>query len=59
MYSEIALNGCPALSPAPFVIFRNSGLVQAALKKGKDKKDAKNFAYKTLLPDYIPQSINI
>ncbi|CAM9225448.1 unnamed protein product [Hapterophycus canaliculatus] len=27
--------------------------------RGKDKKDAANFAYKILLPDNVPQSINI
>lgn len=47
------------LPSALFVIHRNSSLVQAALKKGKSKKAARNFAYKTLLADNIPQSINI
>lgn len=46
----------PVLAPLPN---RNAYLVSEWRKRGKDQKDAANFAYNTLLPDYIPQSINI
>lgn len=34
-------------------------LVQAALGKDMTKETAKSFAYKALLADTIPQSVNI
>eukprot|EP00904_Undaria_pinnatifida_P011936 jgi/Undpi1/7873/HiC_scaffold_24.g10345.m1 len=37
----------------------NSYLAREWRKRGKDKRQAKNFAYKELLPRNIPQSINI
>lgn len=49
-----------ALAGTPHsVIFSNSSLVQAALEKGKHGRVAQNFAYKTLLPNNIPQFTNI
>lgn len=53
----IALTTSPTINPQS--LHRNAYLVAAWRAKGKDKKDAANFAYTTLLPDYIPQSINI
>eukprot|EP00752_Nemacystus_decipiens_P003497 g3229.t1 len=41
------------------MIAENAHLVSAWRQRGKDKKDAANFGYTTLLPDNIPQSINI
>ncbi|CAM9284618.1 unnamed protein product [Choristocarpus tenellus] len=38
---------------------KNGDVVSAWKSRGMDKKAAKNFAYKTLLPRDIPQSINI
>ena len=40
-------------------LYSNAYVVAAWRQRGKDKKDAANFGYKTLLPDNIPQSINI
>ncbi|CAM9249501.1 unnamed protein product [Ascophyllum nodosum] len=37
----------------------NAEIVAGWRKRGKNKKQAKNFGYYTLLPDSIPQSINI
>ena len=37
----------------------NADIVAGWRKRGKNKKEAKNFGYTTLLPDKIPQSINI
>ncbi|CAM9888708.1 unnamed protein product [Scytosiphon promiscuus] len=37
----------------------NAFLTYSWKARGKDRKDAANFAYKTLLPDNVPQSINI
>eukprot|EP00903_Cladosiphon_okamuranus_P014136 g13137.t1 len=41
------------------MVAENADIVSAWRQRGKDKKDAANFAYTTLLPDNIPQSINI
>lgn len=38
---------------------RNAFVVSSWRKRGKDKKAAANFGYTTLLPDKVPQSINI
>lgn len=41
------------------MLLRNAHVVSAWRQRGKDKRDAANFGYTTLLPDNIPQSINI
>ena len=43
----------------PVALYSNAYVVAAWRQRGKDKKDAANFGYTTLLPDNIPQSINI
>lgn len=39
--------------------FSNAEVISGWRQRGKDKKDATNFGYTTLLPDNIPQSTNI
>lgn len=39
--------------------FSNAEVIYKWRQRGKDKKDATNFGYTTLLPDKIPQSTNI
>ncbi|CAM9747685.1 unnamed protein product [Pylaiella littoralis] len=41
------------------IVDENAYVVSTWRTRGKDKKDAANFGYTTLLPDNIPQSINI
>lgn len=41
------------------LIFSNAEVIYGWRSRGKDKKKAANFGYTTLLPDNIPQSINI
>ncbi|CAM9249351.1 unnamed protein product [Ascophyllum nodosum] len=41
------------------IVTANAEVVAAWRQRGKDKKKANNFGYTTLLPNYIPQSINI
>eukprot|EP00904_Undaria_pinnatifida_P008485 jgi/Undpi1/4767/HiC_scaffold_18.g08120.m1 len=41
------------------MVDENAYVVAAWRKRGKGKKNAANFAYTTLLPDNVPQSINI
>ena len=43
----------------PVALYSNAYVVAAWRQRGKDKKDAANFGYTTLLPDNIPQSINL
>lgn len=38
---------------------RNNEVVEEFENRDKGTKSAKNFAYETLLPDAVPQSINI
>ncbi|CAM9747614.1 unnamed protein product [Pylaiella littoralis] len=41
------------------IVAANAYVVSGWRKRGKGKKEATNFGYNTLLPDNIPQSINI
>lgn len=50
----------PPLPPNPSsLITSNAEVVVGWRNRGKDRKAASNFGYTTLLPDNIPQSINI
>lgn len=40
-------------------IFSNAEVIVGWRNRGKNKKASSNFGYTTLLPDNIPQSINI
>lgn len=53
------LTRCKMANPFVSHLSSNAYLVYKWRQRGKDKKKANNFAYKTLLPEYIPQSINI